>query len=73
MKELDNENATKANAIRDNVYTRHKYIEHDPSRLTTTSMMEKWIDKFANAQQVVAIEFSRTASRTFVKPIVLEI
>ena len=38
MKEVDNEKVTKANATRDNVYTIHtnKYIEHNPSKSTTT-------------------------------------
>ena len=43
MKEIDNENVMKANATRDNAYTIHatqihsnKYIEHDPSKPTTT-------------------------------------
>ena len=52
IKEIDSENTTKANATRDNVYTIHtiqmhlnKYIEHDPSKPTTTSMSEKRIAK----------------------------
>ena len=37
MKEIDKENARKANATRDNLYTIHtnKYIEYDPSKPTT--------------------------------------
>ena len=53
MKKIDNENATKANAARSNVYTTlhtNKYIEHDPSKSTTISMREKRIDKYMNAQ-----------------------
>ena len=30
-------------------YTRHKYIEHDPSKPTTTSLREKEMDKYGNA------------------------
>ena len=51
----------------------NKYIEHDPSRLITTSMTEKATDKYENGHtQTVAIEFSKrqvresSASRTFV-------
>ena len=47
MEEIDNENATKYNATRDNVYTiqtiethANKYIEHVPSKPTTTRMGE---------------------------------
>ena len=57
MKEIDNENATKAKAIRDNVYTidtieklTNTYIEHEPSKPTTTNLREKEIDKYANTQ-----------------------
>ena len=57
MKEIDNENATKANVTRNSVYTIHttqlhnnKYIEHDPSKPTTTSMRKIGIDKYANVQ-----------------------
>ena len=46
----------KANATRDDVYTIHKtqihtnkYIEHDPSKPITTSIREKWKDKYTNA------------------------
>ena len=56
MKELYNENSTKAKATRGNVYTvnttqkhTNKYIKHDPSKSTTTSTREKEIDKSANA------------------------
>ena len=48
MKEISNENAMEAYATRDNMYTIHttqiptnKYIEHDPSKSTPTSMREK--------------------------------
>ena len=43
MKEIDNENATKANTTIDNVYKIHtdNNIEHDPSKPITTSMREK--------------------------------
>ena len=52
MKEIYNENATKANITRDNVYTntRHNYIEHDPSKPITTKTKKKGIDKYANPQ-----------------------
>ena len=95
MKEIDDENATKANAIRGNAYTKHttqictnKYIEHVPSKRTITSMREKGIDKYANAQtimcakctsnNIVAIEFSRrrehepSTLRTFVRLFLLD-
>ena len=51
IKETDNENVTKAKATSCNVYTIHtnKYIEHIPSKPTTTSMREKGIDKYAKA------------------------
>ena len=85
MKEIDNENATRANATRHNLYIIHKtqihtnkYIEHNPSKLTTTSMREKGQASMRiHKQQVVAIVFSRrrerecSASRTFVRLIVL--
>ena len=43
MKDIDNDNAAKANATRDNIYTIHinKCIEHDPSKPATTCMREK--------------------------------
>ena len=51
MKEIYNESATEANAIRDSVYTvrmiqihTNIYIGHDSSKLTTRSMREKMID-----------------------------
>ena len=60
MKEIDNENAMKANATRDNVNTMHtkqihtnKSIEHDSSKLTTTSMREKGLGKYAKAQKIM--------------------
>ena len=53
MKQIDIENATKANAtmyVQCTQYTRLKYIEHFPSKITTTIMRKKGIDKNANAQ-----------------------
>ena len=43
MIEIDNENTTKTNTTRDNVYTIsiNKYIEHSPSKTTTVSIWEK--------------------------------
>ena len=47
MKEIDNQNAMKANAKRINVYKIHtnNYIEHDPSKPITTSIGEKETNK----------------------------
>ena len=62
-------------------YTGHKYIEHDPSKPTATSMMEKGSTSMSMyKQQVVAIEFLRrrehkpsaSASRIIVRLIVLD-
>ena len=48
VKEIDNIKATSANAIRGIEYTvytiqihTNKYLEHDPSKPTTTSMKER--------------------------------
>ena len=43
MKEIDNQNATKANGTRDNAYKirTNKYIENEPSEPMTISMREK--------------------------------
>ena len=48
VKEINNENATKANATSGNAYTIHtiqintnKYIEHVPSKPTTTSILKR--------------------------------
>ena len=56
-KAIYNENAAKANATRDNVYSietieklTNTYIEHESSKPTTINMREKWIDKYANTQ-----------------------
>ena len=59
MKETDNQNATKANATRDNAYKLHtnKCIEQDPNKRITTSMREKGMDNYENAQ-AVEIEFA---------------
>ena len=81
MKEIDNQNTTKATATRDNEYKIHtnNYIEHDPSKPITISMSEKGIDKYQNAHiQAAVIEFSRrqeceaSASRTSVRLFVLD-
>ena len=64
MKEIDNENTTKVNATRDNVYTiymtqmhTNKYIKNDSSKPTRTSMGEKGKTCMQMHQQhVVAIE-----------------
>ena len=74
VKETENQDATKANATRDNAYKLHttKYIEHDPNKTITTSMREKGMDNYEKAHiQPVAIEFARnrehknSAMRTF--------
>ena len=81
VKAIDNQNATKANATRDNAYIIHtnKYIEQDSSKPITTNIREKGTDKCENTLiQAVAIEFSRrrerepSASRTFVRLFVLD-
>ena len=43
VKVIDNQNAMKTNATRDNAYKiqSNKYIEHDPSKPKTISMREK--------------------------------
>ena len=77
-KEINNHNATKANATRDNKYKKYtnKYIEQDPTKPTTTSMRKKIMRM--NKQQVVAImysgkrEYILSASRTFLRLIVLD-
>ena len=55
MKEIDNTNATKANATKVNVYTiyatqihTNKYIEHDPHKSTTTSIRERQVCECTN-------------------------
>ena len=66
VKEIDNQNATKANSTRYNAYKIHtnKYIEHDQSKPITTSMKEKGTHKYENACiQAGAIEFSRSGER----------
>ena len=60
VKEVNNQNATNANATRDNAYYIHttKYIERDPNKPITTSMKERGTHMYKNAQiQAVAIEF----------------
>ena len=71
MKEIDNENSTKAKATKDNVYVIHtnKQIGHDPSKPTTTSMKEKGIVKYANVQTTIdrdrVLEKARTRNFCF--------
>ena len=64
MREIDNENATKAYATRGDVYTIHtnKYTEHVPSKPTTTSMREKGINKYTKAQTAMCSEFTSNNS-----------
>ena len=47
MIKIEKQNATNANAIRDNTYKIHtnKHIAHNPSKLLKTSVMEKGTDK----------------------------
>ena len=62
VKEIDNQNATKANATRGNAYEiyTNKHIKHDPSEPITISIREKATDRYKNAHiQPVAIEFLR--------------
>ena len=51
MNEIDNENATKAKATRDDVYTVHsdEHIEHNPSKPPTAGVAERMTDNYANA------------------------
>ena len=50
------ENTTNvANATRE-ICTQYKYMERIPSKLTTTSMGEKAIDKYAKAQTTICAE-----------------
>ena len=61
LKEICNQNATKAKAVRDNAYKilTNKYIEQDPCKPIIASMKEQGIDKYKNANiQAVAVEFS---------------
>ena len=65
MKEIDNENAKKENATGDNVYTIHtvqihtnKYIKHDPSKPTTTSIKDREVCECTH-NKWLAIEISR--------------
>ena len=48
VKEIANENTTKAKATRGNVYTIHTTQIHRTRKPTTTEMREKMIDKYAN-------------------------
>ena len=69
-KKIDDENATKANAIRHNVCTKYsnKYIEHHPSKPTTTNMREKRDrPKYANAQTTSGRDrvLKKARTRTF--------
>ena len=72
MKEIDNENTTKSNATRDNVYTirttqihAKKYIEYDPSKPTQPQTTNS-CDRVLETQKP-----EPSASRMFVKLIVL--
>ena len=53
VKEIDNENATKAKAPRGNVYTIHTTQIHPTLKPITTSMRKKGIDKYANATSTI--------------------
>ena len=66
VKEIDNQNARRAHATRDNPYKiqTNKYIEHDSRKQITISVREKGTDKYKNAHiEVVAIELIRSRDR----------
>ena len=61
---IDNQNATQANATKDKAYKMHtnKYIKHDPSKPIITNVrkkrQQKGTEKLENAhKQAIAIEF----------------
>ena len=59
IREIDNENTTKAYPTKGTQTHTNKYVEH-LSNKPTTSMREKGTDEYENAHiQVVAAEFSR--------------
>ena len=79
MKDIDNEDATKANITRGTVYTiqtaqihTNKYIKYDPSKLTTTVMREIVCECILATEFLRRREHEPSFSRTFIILIVLE-
>ena len=68
MKEIDKENTTKAFTLHTN-----KYIEHFPSKPTTTSIRKKGTDKYVNNKFSRRLVHEPSASRKFVRLIGLDV